>query len=52
MSISQKVLAAGEWGRYAESDRTVEIVYFYSRLGKQKWLASLLSSERLLAIAP
>ncbi|MFM5889855.1 MAG: hypothetical protein ACKOQS_16455 [Dolichospermum sp.] len=37
--------------RYAEPSKSVEIVYFHQRLGSQKWLTSLMSPEKLLAIA-
>jgi hypothetical protein len=41
---------SGDWGRYAEPSKSVEIVYFHQKLGSQKCLTSLMSPEKLLAI--
>ena len=46
-----RLSATGYLNRYAETDSPVKVIDFQPRLGIQKWITSLMSSERLSAIA-
>ncbi|CAD0220118.1 hypothetical protein PL10110_160049 [Planktothrix agardhii] len=46
MIVMQRLSAAAYLGRYANTSKSVKVICFQPRLGKQRWSASLLSPQR------